>query len=277
MADKKSIVIKVKYPSTGRQAEENTLSAPEMITEWNVRRIAFALGIVVLIMLLPLYFYWSGSQYEHPQESPAAVEQTISQEFNQGAVAEHEHDPETKAANSYSVNDTEPKQPEPVKQSEADQGIAGAGITQLEESTRKQKTEIEAKDKVKKLSASATNENTPRIRKSNRVIRAVLAYRIMNKEPVQEINSPVRVSKAKVVQVNYFTELKGMNKRTIYHEWIKKGKVVSRQRLKISADRWRTASSKLLNHTAEGRWLVRAVDEKGRLLDEKKFTVISDR
>ena len=52
MADKKNIVIKVKYPASGRSAA----LAPQMVTEWNIKRILLAAG--VLVLLLGTVFYY---------------------------------------------------------------------------------------------------------------------------------------------------------------------------------------------------------------------------
>lgn len=276
MADKKSIVIKLKYPVPGRQANKNA-SSPEMITDWNVKRIVLALGAIILIITLPLYFYFSSSPEDNSPKPSGLADQITSPEINPDAGSDSAKVPEAKAASPQSINVAAPESQVPNEQSGSVNAIAAQETTKTLESTGKKQTDIEAKEAEKIQPVIVKNRNDLTERKSRQVIRSLLAYKIINKEPVQIINSPVRVSKSKAVQVNYFTELKGMNNKTIYHEWIKKGKVVSRQRLKISADRWRTASSKLFNHTALGHWHVRTVDVKNRLLDKKEFNIILDR
>lgn len=276
MADKKSVVIKVKYPVSGRQTSK-IASSPEMITDWNVKRIVLALGIIILIISLSLYYYFSGSSEDNSPKPSGLADQMINPEIHGNAVSDLATDPEADAASLQVINAAQPNQPAPGEQSGVDKTSAAQEMTQIQESTGKQQTDIEVKEAVKKQPATVKSRNNLTERKSHQVIRSLLAYNIVNKEPVRIIDSPVKVSKTKAVRVNYFTELKGMNKKTIYHEWIKKGRVVYRQRLKISADRWRTTSSKLFNHTALGLWHVRTVDEKNRLLDKKEFKIILDR
>lgn len=276
MADKKSIVIKVKYPAPGRQAGENVPS-PGMITEWNVKRIVFAVGIVILIISFPLYFYYSDLQKESSYQPSELPEKVATPEFAQDSVAGSEKATGAEAASQHMTDDASPKQPVRIEQSEAGKVITGAVITKLEENTGKAKADIEAKEMVKKQPVTVKQKDVIKEGKHNKVIRALLAYKIINREPVGTINSSVKVSKTKAVWVNYFTELEGMNNKTIYHEWIKKGRVVYRPRLKISAYRWRTASRKLFNHSAKGHWHVRTVDEQGRLLNQKEFNIILDR
>ncbi|MFZ2312123.1 MAG: hypothetical protein WAV82_05850, partial [Methylobacter sp.] len=55
MTDKKNIVIKVKYPASGR-ATEDYVPVPQIITEWNVKRILLAVGVIVLILVALVYF-----------------------------------------------------------------------------------------------------------------------------------------------------------------------------------------------------------------------------
>ncbi|MEC4750402.1 DUF2914 domain-containing protein [Methylomicrobium sp. Wu6] len=76
MTDSKNIVIKVKYTAPDAAAE----LPPKMITEWNSKRIAGALGLV-LLLLAAFFFWWNGksgdtgstSQQTATTEAPAPV------------------------------------------------------------------------------------------------------------------------------------------------------------------------------------------------------------
>jgi len=105
------------------------------------------------------------------------------------------------------------------------------------------------------------------------VSRAVLTYDLNNKEPAGEITRTVNVSEKNPTWIYYFTELKSMNGRRVYHEWLKNGVLVSKQELIISGDSWRTSSRKLFTDSTKGNWAVRLVDEHGQLLNEKNFKV----
>ncbi len=55
MEDKKNIVIKVKYPTSDKK-EEHEVSAPKIITEWNIKRILLALAAIIFLISGLLYF-----------------------------------------------------------------------------------------------------------------------------------------------------------------------------------------------------------------------------
>ena len=52
MTDKKNIVIKVSYPVAGK-ATENV--APTMVTEWNIKRIVSAVGVLLFVLAGLIY------------------------------------------------------------------------------------------------------------------------------------------------------------------------------------------------------------------------------
>jgi hypothetical protein len=60
MADKKNIVIKVKYPASGRSVA--SAPAPQIVTEWNIKRILLVAGALVLLLGSGFYFINGGIQ-----------------------------------------------------------------------------------------------------------------------------------------------------------------------------------------------------------------------
>ena len=62
MEDKKNIVIKVKYPTSGKKAVYDVSSASKVKTEWNIKRILLALVGVVLIIVVLFYFIKQDTQ-----------------------------------------------------------------------------------------------------------------------------------------------------------------------------------------------------------------------
>jgi len=56
MKDKKNIVIKVRYPTSGKKGVYDVSSASKVRTEWNIKRILMALLGVVLIMVVLFFF-----------------------------------------------------------------------------------------------------------------------------------------------------------------------------------------------------------------------------
>lgn len=250
MANKRNIVIKVKYPVPGKTAGS---PAPRMITEWNVKRILFAASALALILASFIYVIKNDPQEINPDNSAAltnAIEEPVTAQIDI-KEADTLAKQEIKKTNS-SVNSIN----EPNKKN-------------------KQATDI-AKNAIKKqLNKKIINviKGPEHSKIIHNVSRTSLTYGINNKEPADEVARTVDIKRKKPVWVYYFTELKAMNGGTVFHEWLKNGAIVSRQKLVISGDIWRTSSRKLLSESEKGSWIVRLVDKSGRLLNEKSFKV----
>ena len=194
MADKKNIVIKVKYPTPGKMSEADVLP-PKTITEWNVKRIVITMACVVLVFTSFIYF----------KSSPPEI--------------------------------AEIKNPEVL-------------------------TPVAAESPVK-----AT------IDVKSHVLRSVLTYKVIENEPADEISSPINLNKKGSTWIYFFVELAGMKDKTIYHEWLLDGKLISRKKVNIDGDKWRTSSRQSFHFTSETNWTVRLVDDSGEVVTEKHFNV----
>ena len=117
-------------------------------------------------------------------------------------------------------------------------------------------------------------QGKPNIDINKNIIRALLTFKINNNEPVDEIILPLKLSKNKSTSVYYFVELNAMKGRTVYHEWLLDGELITRKKVNISDDTWRTSSRQLFAYSARTNWIVRLVDESGQLLNEIHFNVI---
>ncbi len=249
MTDKRNIVIKVKYPVAGKKAESAT---PKMITEWNIKRILLAATALVLILVSLIYLVGNDTQEADVNNAEVTVN---TQETPPVEVKE------TETKNLDIPKQTIEKTNPPVKPKK--------------ESNKKQKQtdDIREKENIKKQPTEKVIKGQGYSKDNHNVVRASLTYQVNNKEPAGDTVQTVNTKHKKPVWVYYFTELKTMNGNKVYHEWLKNGSVVSKQALVISGDIWRTSSRKLLSGSEQGDWSVRLVDEKGRLLNEKKFKV----
>jgi hypothetical protein len=196
MEDKKNVVIKLKYPSSGKKAEHE-VSASKVITVWNIKRILFALLGVVLLFTVALFFFLKPDTQNTNLQPQAALPDKII------------------------------------------------------------KTPVKSKIEV--------NKN---------VIRALLTFKIDNNEPVGEIVLPLKLSKKNATSVYYFVELTAMKGRKVYHEWLLDGALITRKKVNISSDNWRTSSRQLFGDSVRTTWTVRLVDETGQVLNEIHFNVI---
>jgi hypothetical protein len=144
--------------------------------------------------------------------------------------------------------------------------------TALPEKIDVQKTDLQAKAALPEKTVDTSANLKTEINKNVR--RALLTYKINNNEPVGEISLPLKISKKKSTKIYYFVELTAAKGRTLYHEWLLDGALISRKKVHVSSDPWRTASRQIFSYTAKNNWTVRLVDETGRIINEKHFDVI---
>jgi hypothetical protein len=109
---------------------------------------------------------------------------------------------------------------------------------------------------------------------SNNITRAFLTFKIDNNEPAGKIDIPVKLSKYKSTSLYYFVELTGMKGRTVYHEWLLEGKLITRKKVNISNNNWRTSSRQFFANSDKTNWMVRLVDENNKVINELNFSVI---
>ncbi|MDD5274245.1 MAG: DUF2914 domain-containing protein [Methylovulum sp.] len=242
MAEKKNLVIKVKYP-TGAKTSQATQTIPAVITVWNVQRIGLAIGglIVFIILLASIFSGNSDTEQDEELKAPQVSE-------NVRVV------PQTTETHSVV------KQPTPPTASSLN------AVVQTNSQTPPPKVANTAKISVKPQAPTLSKE-PPRVR------RAMLASSITDKEPGNEIAQNVSVPPTKLTTVYYFNELRGMNGKIIYHEWLRNGVSVVKEPLQVSADRWRVSSHKTFDDKASGNWTVKLIDDTNNVLNEKSFTV----
>jgi hypothetical protein len=196
MADKKNILIKVKYPNAGKLSKDE-ISPPKTITEWNIKRIVIAVAIILLVITSIVLLISNDS-------STVAKDQEISTE-------------------------------------------------------------------------APTPNNSPAIQKTENktgaVLRALLTTKVVNNEPVDELPIPLKVSKKGSTWIYYFVELNAMKGKTVYHEWLLDGQLISRKKVTVADDIWRTSSRQVFKLTSQTNWTVRLVDEAGEKISEKYFNV----
>jgi Protein of unknown function (DUF2914) len=105
------------------------------------------------------------------------------------------------------------------------------------------------------------------------VARAQLTRDIEKNEPVDNLKLPLKIGKKETLWIYYFVELKNMQGKTVFHEWWLNGNLVSRKKVNISDDPWRTASKQIITYTNNNDWIVRVVDESRNILTEKSFNL----
>ncbi len=245
MDKKKKLVIKVNYDSSDKQLTEEQLSL-EMTEQSNIKRIIIALlSILLLVIGARLYYIFFKSSspilntpipnsITHGQQIGAKPQNTDAQESRKEVISE------------------------PL----------------ISEQSKIDKDNNKVFDEIDKID-EIYEDNIVSIEPiySNQVVRGQLTNRIINNEPADLISSPILVEKDIVRILYYFTELKNMSGKTIYHNWIYQGKSVFVKNFNINGNRWRVTTQKKLNNTLLGDWKVTLTDSKGHLLHEIKFKV----
>ena len=96
------------------------------------------------------------------------------------------------------------------------------------------------------------------------VERSAFTTAVVEREPQDELKSLSNDS----TQVSYFTELKGMEGKTVIHRWEHDGQSWD-VAFDVAGPRWRVHSSKMLDPTWTGDWKVSVLDMDGNLFSEE--------
>jgi hypothetical protein len=110
---------------------------------------------------------------------------------------------------------------------------------------------------------------TPPETASTAVKRAVFCTGVTEREPIDEITTLA----APADKVCFFTEIIGMEGRTVTHRWLHNGQAAGEVPISIGAARWRCYTTKTLAaDAAAGTWTVEIVDDAGAKLGEASLT-----
>jgi hypothetical protein len=105
------------------------------------------------------------------------------------------------------------------------------------------------------------------------ISRAVLTTGISEREPVDVLKESIEQTEFQE-KLFFFTEVRKLKGQTISHLWFHQDQLMAEISLTISADRYRTYSSKNIMPSQTGQWRVEAVTEQGELLAQKTFRII---
>lgn len=108
--------------------------------------------------------------------------------------------------------------------------------------------------------------------RSSAIARAQFASGIVEREPVDAIDSVFYATGNDTDQVYYFTELVGLKGKTVTHRWEYEGEVIATVAFEVGGDRWRVYSRKTLLPSMTGPWRVVILDDEGNTLQTDEFT-----
>lgn len=101
--------------------------------------------------------------------------------------------------------------------------------------------------------------------------RAQLTTGIKHKEPVDRVSGVVHSHDEPRRYLYYFTQIKGLSGATVTHYWWHEGELMSKVKLRIGGDIWRTYSAQRLTSDMTGSWRVVVTDSQGHTLSTAHF------
>ena len=109
------------------------------------------------------------------------------------------------------------------------------------------------------VSGLAAEAPAPAEKPDGWVERAIFTTAVENHEPVDT----VAILPETEEQVFFFTDLRGLQGRTVTHRWEYQGKVMAEVSFEVKGPRWRVFSVKSLDSGQLGKWTAIVVDESG--------------
>jgi len=217
-----------------KPASLNTV--PQTVTVWHIRRIVIAALVIVLLIILLFSWFSGDNEGSHTQIDSAEK----VQQFN-NPVAEHD-DRQALVA---------PVAPE----------VPAAVIA------RKEPANLESVKKVDTIKRPAA------VILDSKVMRASLNGRPKDNEPGEPIKSPVRILPNQPAELFYFSEIRNMRGKTLFHQWLRNGQIVQQKQLDMKDKISKVWSSKTLSAKDKGAWQVQLTDKKGKVYSEVNFLV----
>ena len=103
---------------------------------------------------------------------------------------------------------------------------------------------------------------------------AKLSPKLVNKEPVGELMSPLSLGDKPITRVFFSTRLLNAIQSEYFHVWYLNGQEEARVPLRVSSQSWRGNSSKYINPAILGDWKVQLENLEGQVQADAAFTVI---
>ena len=288
MTDDKQVRIKINYAGNTKMHTAGKHTEPQMVTEWNIKRIVIVFVILGFFVACGIYL-WLG---QNGKDTTTSNNDQTSTKFNQVPVGvknktldiikeeqeEVEKFPVDVEQDSRTIEEVIKEKMDPVSRDMKKEIPEQPIIKQV--NIEKKVIEPSSEKKVINNDNHSIAADEPAVIETGSAVfpeglmRAVITSSIWKKEPVDKLTSPIMVKQNRARSVFYFTELKGMKGETVSHVWKYKGKVKFIKKIKILGDRWRASTSKLMNHASLGDWSVQLTTAEGKVMNEINFTII---
>lgn len=107
------------------------------------------------------------------------------------------------------------------------------------------------------------------------VARAQFTTDVIDREPIDNIGSMVKVEYGEIQRVYFFTDLRDMSGSQVVHRWKLDGEEQADVDFDIGGDRWRVWSSKRLMPGFDGKWSVDVVQD-GNVVTTYSFDYVDE-
>lgn len=105
------------------------------------------------------------------------------------------------------------------------------------------------------------------------VTRAALVTAINAGEPNARINPVVQLENKQSLDLFYFSQVKRLQNKPLYHQWFKTDQLILQKELIASQTVSRLISSRKFSVKDKGVWRVAMTDQKGKVLSESRFVI----
>ncbi len=270
----KKIVIKLNYSAATPNNLDGSETGLTVQTEWNYKRIVSAFALL-LFLTVTLYLGLSGffSSEQGSSESAAQATTRVKEESIKNNGIENKIDPAPS-----SVSERSPRQLEKasVAVAEGDQpsSHSAAVVKPAQSETQVDKPSRDSVDSAvvtRPAQISISNDPTIKPIPGSGIARVQFTRKMLNREPVGQVSSPVFLPGNGSDELYLFTEFKSIKGAKRAHEWLKGQQLIAKREFPVGGSRWRVYSRKKLNRTMLGDWTVRVTDGADLVFAEYSF------
>lgn len=106
-----------------------------------------------------------------------------------------------------------------------------------------------------------------------RVIRASLSTAPRYGEPGEPITPPVTLEPNQTIELFYFSEIKNLKDKVLFHRWFKAGQLVYKKEFLVKTNKSKLISSKEFSAKDAGEWQAVLIDNNGKIFSQANFSV----
>ncbi|MBR7887560.1 DUF2914 domain-containing protein [Marinomonas sp. A79] len=107
------------------------------------------------------------------------------------------------------------------------------------------------------------------------VARAQFTTDVIDREPIDNVGSVIKVEYGEIQRVYFFTDLRDMSGGQVVHRWTLDGEEQAEIAFDIGGDRWRVWSSKRLMPGFDGKWSVDILLDD-QVIESHSFDYVDD-